>query len=64
MEWKSDTQRREVHYSAEKETNGFHSRHGNWSFFCRQTYDKVLHSFKHNYCKVKGKILLSNANRC
>lgn len=29
MEWKSDTQRREVHYSAEKETNGFHSRHGN-----------------------------------
>lgn len=63
MEWKSDTQRREVHYSAEKETNGFHGRHGNRPFFCRQTYDKVLHSIKHNYCKVKGEILLSNANR-
>lgn len=53
------TQRREVHYSAEKETNGFHGRHGNRPFFCRQTYDKVLHSIKHNYCKVKGEILLS-----
>lgn len=54
MEWKSDTQRREVHYSAEKETNGFHSCHGDAPFSLRQTYDKVLHSIKHNYYEVKG----------
>lgn len=64
MEWRTDTQRREVHYSAEQETNGFHSLHGNGPFFCCQTYDKVLLSIKHNYCKVKGEILLSSANRC
>ncbi|XP_067243141.1 transcription factor Sox-3 isoform X2 [Chanodichthys erythropterus] len=38
---KSDIKRKEVHYPAEKEANGFHSHHGNRAFSPRQTYNKV-----------------------
>ncbi|XP_048031636.1 uncharacterized protein p2ry4 isoform X2 [Megalobrama amblycephala] len=39
---KSDIKRKEVHYPAEKEANGFHSHHGNRAFSPRQTYNKTL----------------------